>query len=134
MASALSACGGNTSGAPNRTRHVREAGMVGGEEHGPARKRPAGLLDDDAVRHAGAGDQAERGTQDVPEQPGGSSLGQGTLLRDTMASLRWTFWEQNGVFSRADLDVGAERQKLLLALEEYPTLDWAYEQSCIFEA
>ena len=53
------------------------------------------------------------------------------LLRDTMASLRWTFWEQNGVFSRADLDVGAERQKLLLALEEYPTLDWAYEQSCI---
>ena len=56
------------------------------------------------------------------------------LLRDTMASLRWTCWEQNGVFSRADLDVGAERQKLLLALEEYPTLDWAYEQSCIFEA
>ena len=56
------------------------------------------------------------------------------LLRDTMVSLRWTFWEQNGVFSRADLDVGAERQKLLLALEEYPTLDWAYEQSCIFEA
>lgn len=56
------------------------------------------------------------------------------LLRDTMASLRWTFWEQNGVFSRADLDVGAERQKLLLALEEYPTLDCAYEQSCIFEA
>ena len=51
-----------------------------------------------------------------------------------MVSLRWTFWEQNGVFSRADLDVGAERQKLLLALEEYPTLDWAYEQSCIFEA
>ena len=51
-----------------------------------------------------------------------------------MASLRWTFWEQNGVFSRADLDVEAERQKLLLALEEYPTHDWAYEQSCIFEA
>ena len=77
MASALSACGWNTSGAPNRTRHVREAGMVGGEEHGPARKRLAGLLDDDAERHAGAGDQAERGTQDVPEQPGSPSLGQG---------------------------------------------------------
>lgn len=56
------------------------------------------------------------------------------LLRDTMASLRWVFWEQNSVFSRADLDVEAERQKLLLALEEYPTLDWAYEQSCIFGA
>ncbi len=53
-------------------------------------------------------------------------------LRDTMAAMRWEFWERKGVFSRAELDIEAERQKLLLPLEEYPPLNWDYESSCIF--
>lgn len=53
-------------------------------------------------------------------------------LRDTMAFMRWEFWEQKGIFRRAGLDMDAERQKLFYSISEYPTIDWEYESSCIF--
>lgn len=53
-------------------------------------------------------------------------------LRDTMASMRWAFWERNGLFSRAELDLDAEQKKLFYAVKEYPPIDWEYESSCIY--
>ena len=53
-------------------------------------------------------------------------------LRDALATMRWEFWERNGTFSRADLDMDAERKKLFYSVEEYPPIDWEYESSCIY--
>ena len=53
-------------------------------------------------------------------------------LRDTMASMRWKFWERKGTFRRADFDVEAERKKLFYSVAEYPPIDWEYESSCIY--
>lgn len=53
-------------------------------------------------------------------------------LRAALATMRWEFWERNGTFSRADLDVDAERKKLFYSVEEYPPIDWEYESSCIY--
>lgn len=55
-----------------------------------------------------------------------------SALRDTLAAMRWAFWERNGLFSRAELDLDAEQKKLFYALEEYPPIDWEYESSCIY--
>lgn len=55
-----------------------------------------------------------------------------SALRDTMASMRWGFWERNGLFSRAELDLDAEQRKLFYAVEEYPPINWEYECSCIY--
>ena len=54
-------------------------------------------------------------------------------LRDTMASMRWKFWERKGTFRRADFDVEAERKKLFYSVAEYPPIDWEYESSCIYK-
>ena len=54
------------------------------------------------------------------------------ILRDTVAAMRWAFWERNGLFCRAELDLDAERKKLYYSVEEYPPIDWAYESSCIY--
>lgn len=53
-------------------------------------------------------------------------------LRDTMATMRWKFWERKGTFRRADLDVYAERKKQFYSVDEYPPIDWEYENSCIY--
>lgn len=53
-------------------------------------------------------------------------------LRDTLATMRWDFWERNGTFSRASLDMDSERKKLFYSVEEYPPIDWEYESSCIY--
>lgn len=53
-------------------------------------------------------------------------------LRDTLATMRWEYWERNGTFSRKDLDMAAERKKLIYSVEEYPPIDWEYESSCIY--
>ena len=55
-----------------------------------------------------------------------------TALCDTMVAMRWAFWERNGLFSREELDLDAERQKLFYSVEEYPPIDWEYESSCIY--
>lgn len=53
-------------------------------------------------------------------------------LRDALATMRWEFWERNGTFSCADLDMDVERKKLFYSVEEYPPIDWEYESSCIY--
>lgn len=53
-------------------------------------------------------------------------------LRDTLATMCWEFWERNGTFSRASLDMDSERKKLFYSVEEYPPIDWEYESSCIY--
>lgn len=55
------------------------------------------------------------------------------ILRDTLATMRWEYWERNGTFSRKDLDMDAEREKLFYSVEEYPPIDWEYESSCIYQ-
>ncbi len=56
-----------------------------------------------------------------------------SVLRDTLTTMRWDFWERNGTFRRKDLDTDAERKKLLYSVEEYPPIDWDYESSCIYQ-
>lgn len=55
-------------------------------------------------------------------------------LRDTMATMRWEFWERNGIFNRAELEIDTERKKLFCSVEEYPPIDWDYESSCIYHS
>ena len=55
-----------------------------------------------------------------------------TALWYTMAAMRWAFWERNGLIGWEELDLDAERQKLFYSAEEYPSIDWAYENSCIY--
>ncbi len=54
------------------------------------------------------------------------------LLRDEMATDRYELWEQKGVCSRKDMNIEEEREKMLYPVEEYPPLDWEYEQEIIF--
>lgn len=56
-----------------------------------------------------------------------------SVLRDTLATMRWDFWERNGTFRRKDLDMDAEQKKLFYSVEEYPPIDWDYESSCIYQ-
>ena len=56
-----------------------------------------------------------------------------SILRDTLATMRWDFWEHNGIFCQQDLDMDAERKKLFYSVEEYPPIDWDYESSCIYQ-
>lgn len=54
------------------------------------------------------------------------------LLRDTMASVRWEFWEKRGVFSRKDADIDALRRDNRALLLSYKLLDYEYEKSVVF--
>ena len=56
-----------------------------------------------------------------------------SILRDTLTTMRWDFWERNGTFRRNDLDMDAEQKKLFYFVEEYPHVDWKYESSCIYQ-
>ena len=53
-------------------------------------------------------------------------------LRDRMATQRWRFMEERGVYSHKALDLEAERKAMRCSIEEYPPIDWPYEESCIF--
>ena len=55
-----------------------------------------------------------------------------STLRDTLATMRWMFWERKGVFSRRELNISTERQKQFYSVEEYPPIEWDYECSCIY--
>ena len=49
-----------------------------------------------------------------------------------MLPMRWEFWAERGVQSRADLEPEGEKRTLFYSLEEYPLIDWEYERSCIY--
>lgn len=55
------------------------------------------------------------------------------LLRDTMATLRWEMMEDRPTLSRAETDPDELKSEVEAAIGEYPTLDWEYECSCIYE-
>ena len=65
----------------------------------------------------------------TPEEDNAAAIGR---LRDTLASMRWEFWAEPGVQSRADLEPEGEKRTLFYSLEEYPLIDWEYERSCIY--
>ena len=54
-------------------------------------------------------------------------------LRDTMSTLRWELWEKQTPLKRDEIDRVALKEEMLFALQEYPPLDWDYEQSIIFQ-
>ena len=64
-----------------------------------------------------------------PEDNKGDAI---SALRDTLATMRWDFWERNGTFRRKDLNMDAEQKKLFYSVDEYPPIDWEYESSCIY--
>lgn len=68
----------------------------------------------------------------MPFSPDDNKADAIAILRDTLATMRWEFWERNGIFNRAELDMDAERKKLFYSVEEYPPIDWEYESSCIY--
>lgn len=53
-------------------------------------------------------------------------------LRDTTASVRWEYWERNGLFFRADMDIEQERAENKRLLLSYKLLDYDYEKSVVF--
>ena len=53
-------------------------------------------------------------------------------LRDTMATLRWEAWEQKVPLAKDEIDRVKLKQAIHIALEEYPPVDWAFEQGVIF--
>lgn len=53
-------------------------------------------------------------------------------VRDSIATIRWNYFEENGMFKREDINVEEEREKRKRSVEEYPKLDYDYEQSIIF--
>ncbi len=54
-----------------------------------------------------------------------------TMLRDSMATLRWDFIsEREG--KRSEIDIHKEQEALFQAVYDYPPLNWNYEKSCIY--
>ena len=65
--------------------------------------------------------------------PSGLHLKEGIrLLRDRMASMRWSLWEEKGRFSRRDIQIKDERALIKKDFEEYPLIDQEQEKSFIF--
>lgn len=71
------------------------------------------------------------GTPIAPDEKTDKTLAIRTL-RDAMATLRWEMWEESGRLNRDTVDLNSLRAEMFKALEEYPPLDWEYEQSIIF--
>lgn len=54
-------------------------------------------------------------------------------LRDEMATLRWSFINENKVYSREEIDVEQLRKETKSVIYEYPKLDAKYEESVIYQ-
>ena len=50
----------------------------------------------------------------------------------TLERKKQIYWKEKGLFSRTTLDIDKERQSFMQDIEEYPPLDWEYEQNIIF--
>lgn len=55
-----------------------------------------------------------------------------TLVRDSIASLRWDLMELDGIYKREEIDVNKERENRMNSVKEYPKLDYEYEKSVVF--
>ena len=57
-----------------------------------------------------------------------------TTVRNSLASLRWKFFETKGKYLRESINPEKEREKIMNTVDEYPKLDYDYEQSVIFHS
>lgn len=55
-------------------------------------------------------------------------------VRDSMATLRWNYFEDQGTTKRESIDPEKEKQKIMASIDEYPKLDYEYEKSIIFHS
>lgn len=53
-------------------------------------------------------------------------------LRDTIATLRWDLMGKQSVTHRVDITPEQLQTEMHRVIDEYPPLDWEYEQSCIY--
>jgi 1-acyl-sn-glycerol-3-phosphate acyltransferase len=53
-------------------------------------------------------------------------------VRDSIASMRYKFFERKGLFKRKDIDVEKEKEVFKKLVEAYPKLDYEYEKSVIY--
>lgn len=56
------------------------------------------------------------------------------LLRDEMATMRYEYMERYGICKRSEMDMAQEFKDLKYSIREYPTIDWRYEESCVFRS
>ena len=55
-------------------------------------------------------------------------------VRDRMATLRWDIFETKQTCVRKNIDIEAERKKIMNSVAEYPKLDYEYEKSVVFHS
>lgn len=53
-------------------------------------------------------------------------------LRDTIATLRWDLMCSQPVLHRGEISMQQLKAEMYKVIDEYPPLDWEYEQSCIY--
>lgn len=56
------------------------------------------------------------------------------MLRDALATLRLELMGDKVVLSRRQTDIAELRKEVESAIDEYPTIDWKYEVSCIYQS
>lgn len=56
-----------------------------------------------------------------------------TRLRDTMATMKYEQMEASGVYKRLDVDRTGFETLIKASLDEYPTFNREYEETCIFK-
>lgn len=52
-------------------------------------------------------------------------------LRDVFATLKWDIWEKEAIVRRTSIDSGYWEREKINRLDEYPLLDYEYENSCV---
>lgn len=55
------------------------------------------------------------------------------VLRDTMATVRWDYMKEKGLFSRKDANIQELRRENMELLLSYKLLDYEYEKSVVFK-
>lgn len=53
-------------------------------------------------------------------------------LRDTLATLRWELMYLNPTLNRSEITPEQLKADMYKAIDEYPPIDWEYEESCIY--
>ena len=53
-------------------------------------------------------------------------------LRDEIASQRWELMTRTKMLERSAIDVDELRGQITCAIDEYPSIQWEYEEQCVF--
>ncbi len=54
-------------------------------------------------------------------------------LRDTMATLRWDLISKSPTLDTSTIDRKQLKKNIWQAVDEYPPIDWEYEQQCVYQ-